>query len=234
MSREAPRALVVPEALDGVRIDRAITAMMPESSRAEIARWIEAGRVEVEGSAQTRASMKVRAGARVVVRPMAPPPSDALPDPSVIVDVLYEDDAIAVGAIDARATFDTSHGRHPTDRKAFTGRPRGGGKRAVTHVVVVERFASASVSRLECRLETGRTHQIRVHLAEHGAPLLADALYGKPPRDLRVRAIGARLGRQALHARVLGFAHPVTGKAMRFEAPWPADFAAAVEALRAL
>jgi 23S rRNA pseudouridine1911/1915/1917 synthase len=129
-------------------------------------------------------------------------------------------------------TFDTLHGRHPTDRRAFTGRPRGEGKRAVTHVVVVERFVGAC--RIECRLETGRTHQIRVHLAEAGAPLLADALYGHPPRSSKLQAIAATLGRHALHARVLGFAHPLTGRAMRFESPWPEDFRAAIESLRAL
>jgi 23S rRNA pseudouridine1911/1915/1917 synthase len=88
--------------------------------------------------------------------------------------------------------------------------------------------------RLEAELETGRTHQVRLHLAALGCPLLGDATYGKPPRDPALREIGRALGRQALHARVLGFRHPATGEAMRFEAPPPPDFQQALAALRAL
>ena len=120
-------------------------------------------------------------------------------------------------------TFATLHGRHPHDRLRFTTRVARG-KRAVTHVRVLERLRGAT--HVECTLETGRTHQIRVHLAESGTPVLGDPLYGKPPRDARVRAVGERLGHQALHARVLGFVHPTTGERVRFEAPPPADFAA--------
>jgi 23S rRNA pseudouridine1911/1915/1917 synthase len=136
-------------------------------------------------------------------------------------------EAIVVGAARAR-TFDTLHGRHPRDRLRFTTRPVTG-KRAVTDVRVLAGLAGAT--HLECTLRTGRTHQIRVHLAESGTPVLGDPLYGKPPSDPRVRAVGERLGHQALHARLLGFIHPGTGTPTRFEAPPPADFH---EALRAL
>ena len=84
------------------------------------------------------------------------------------------------------------------------------GKRAVTNWTVVERFPGAA--RIEARLETGRTHQVRVHLAALGCPLLGDQTYGRPARDPQVRAIADALGRQALHARVLGFVHPATGE----------------------
>lgn len=70
-----------------------------------------------------------------------------------------------------------------------------------------------------------------MHLAESGTPVLGNPLYGKPPKDARVRAVGEQLGHQALHARVLGFVHPSTGKTLRFEADPPADFAAALLAL---
>ncbi len=135
--------------------------------------------------------------------------------------------ALVVGAA-AGTTHDTLHGRHPRDRMRFTTHVKSG-KRAVTHVRVLDRLAGAT--HVECTLETGRTHQIRVHLAESGTPVLGDPLYGKPPKDPRVRAIGERLGHQALHARLLGFIHPTTGRLLRFEADPPADFAAALQAL---
>ena len=137
--------------------------------------------------------------------------------------------AIVAGA--ARdATIDTLHGRAKNDRVRFTTRVREG-KRAVTHVKVLERLRGATF--VACRLETGRTHQIRVHLAEQlGTPVLGDPLYAKPPKDPELRAVAAALGHQALHARVLGFVHPITGVAMRWESPPPRDFADALAALR--
>jgi 23S rRNA pseudouridine1911/1915/1917 synthase len=138
--------------------------------------------------------------------------------------------ALVLGA--ARdATWDTAHGRHPTDRMRFTS--RAGTRRAVTHVQVRERFAGSTL--VACRLDTGRTHQIRVHLAEQGGtPILADPLYGRPPREPRLRKIAEALGRQALHARVLGFVHPATGRPVRWESEAPADMTDAIEAARAL
>lgn len=138
--------------------------------------------------------------------------------------------AIVAGA--ARdATYDTLHGRHPTDRLRFTSRVREG-RRAVTHVRVLERLG-ALATLVACSLETGRTHQIRVHLAERGGtPILADPLYGKPPRDPELCAIAEELGRQALHARVLGFVHPASRAEVRWESPLPADMARALARLR--
>jgi len=142
--------------------------------------------------------------------------------------ILREYQAIAVGGVAAR-TFDTLHGRHPTDRLKFTARVRTG-KRAVTHVRVLE--ALHGCTHVACRLETGRTHQIRVHLAEAGAPILGDPLYGSTPRDPRVRAAASDLGHQALHARLLGFVHPRSGAPLRFETAPPADFLRALASLR--
>ena len=107
------------------------------------------------------------------------------------------------------------------------------GKRAVTHVEVCTRFG-ALATHVRCRLETGRTHQIRVHLSESGTPILGDALYGKAPRDPALRKIAEELGHQALVARVLGFTHPRTKQQFRFEVSLPADFARAVTQLAAL
>jgi len=137
--------------------------------------------------------------------------------------------AIAVGHPPDAITYETLHGRHPRDRKRFTTKVTRG-KRALTRVEVLERLHGAALVR--CTLETGRTHQIRVHLAEHGAPLLGDPVYGKRSKDPRVRAAADALGRQALHAAVLGFTHPVTSVPMRFETPPPDDFRRALEALR--
>ncbi len=125
----------------------------------------------------------------------------------------------------------TRYGRHPVERKRFTGRVAEG-KPAITHWRVLERFGDRAAL-VECRLETGRTHQIRVHMAEAGHPVLGDKTYGRPPRDPFLRALAATIGRQALHAKVLRFVHPRTGVVVDLAAPRPADFEALVAALRA-
>lgn len=158
-------------------------------------------------------------------------------------DIDREYVAVVVGEA-KDATIDTLHGRHPTDRLRFTSFVKEG-RRAVTHVSVLERLgggdaqgakgraATATASVVVCRLETGRTHQIRVHLAERmKTPILADPLYGRAPKDRAVAAIAEEIGRQALHARVLGFKHPITGAAMRWESAMPADMERAIDALR--
>jgi 23S rRNA pseudouridine1911/1915/1917 synthase len=127
----------------------------------------------------------------------------------------------------ATGTLRTYHNRHPTDRKRFSSKVATG-KPAVTHWTVVEPLRGAALVRF--RLETGRTHQIRVHAADHGWPLLGDPLYGRAPRPSA--AIAAELGRQALHAAVLELDHPLTGARLRFESPLPADLAHALAQLR--
>ncbi|MEO8878101.1 MAG: RluA family pseudouridine synthase, partial [Polyangiaceae bacterium] len=138
--------------------------------------------------------------------------------------------AIAVGDV-ASKRYETLHGRHPTDRVKFSTRVNSG-KRAVTLVQAKESLAGGRATLLQCNLETGRTHQIRVHLAESSHPILGDALYGKPPKDALLRDVAEELGHQALHAAVLGFVHPTTGKMMRFDRLPPKDFLRAVERLR--
>ena len=137
--------------------------------------------------------------------------------------------AIALGRPPQSITYDTFHGRHSAHRKKFTSRGDRG-RRAVTHLETVELLHGSALVR--CRLETGRTHQIRVHLAEHGHPVLGDSLYGKSIGDPELRRVSTELGRQALHAVLLAFAHPITGEAMRFESEPPESFQRALEALR--
>jgi 23S rRNA pseudouridine1911/1915/1917 synthase len=139
--------------------------------------------------------------------------------------------AIALGRPPQSITYDTFHGRHPAHRKKFTSRGDRG-RRAVTHLESVEVLHGSALVR--CRLETGRTHQIRVHLAEHGHPVLGDPLYGKSIGDPDLRRVSTELGRQALHAALLAFAHPITGEAMRFETEPPEDFLGALGSLRAV
>jgi 23S rRNA pseudouridine1911/1915/1917 synthase len=127
------------------------------------------------------------------------------------------------------------HARDPKSRLRFTSRVSEG-KSAVTHVAVLERLAQGRAAYVECRLETGRTHQIRVHLSEQTkTPLLADAVYGgRVSLAPEIAQIAVELGRQALHATLLGFVHPVSGAVLHFEVPPPEDFAHALEALRRL
>lgn len=130
--------------------------------------------------------------------------------------------------------IDTLYARHPRFRLRFTSITPSG-RRAISHIRVTKRLASGRAALVECRLETGRTHQIRVHLTEQTrTPLLGDPLYGPKPTDPDILSLGKQLGRQALHAKELGFWHPVLGRPMRFESPLPADMAAALAALEAL
>ena len=128
--------------------------------------------------------------------------------------------------------------RHPKDRKRMTSRT-GQGRAARTDLREIEQFpAFSELSLVECRLHTGRTHQIRTHLADLGHHILGDPIYA-PRRGLawvrsnRLRVLLSPLERPMLHAAVLGLRHPITGQELRFEAPLPQDFRELLESLRA-
>lgn len=121
--------------------------------------------------------------------------------------------------------IDRPIGRHPEDRQRMSVRTRSG-RPAATRWRVVARDRANGIAELEIRPETGRTHQIRVHLASAGLPVVGDVVYG------RARGEEARLGRPALHAAHLGFVHPRTGAQLGFDAPLPADLVALAAALR--
>ena len=306
------------------RLDALVVTLLTragrEVSRSAARAWIQHGRVLVDGKA-AKPSSRVRMGASIEVEPEPPPPSNAQPDASIEVTVLYEDahllvidkraglvvhparghatgtlvngllalgrfdpsvvedaesdatqrpgivhrldkdtsgvmvvartgrareglkalfathdiervyTAVVVGAARS-ATYDTQYGRHPTKRLKFTTRPSGEGKRAVTHVRVVSSLAEGRATLVECRLDTGRTHQIRVHLFEcGGTPVLGDALYGPRVKDPALAGVVEAMHRHWLHAGVLGFRHPVTGESLRFTSEWPEELRVAVEAL---
>nr|WP_296752175.1 23S rRNA pseudouridine(1911/1915/1917) synthase RluD [Thioalkalivibrio sp.] len=140
--------------------------------------------------------------------------------------------ALVQGVLISGGTVDAAIGRHPVDRKRMA--VVSGGKPAVTHYRVLQRLRAHSL--LQVRLDTGRTHQIRVHMAQIGHPVVGDPVYGgrpRPVRDMQPEAaqVLSAFRRQALHAAVLGLAHPVTEEECRFEAPLPADFQSLLGAL---
>ncbi len=141
--------------------------------------------------------------------------------------------AVVVGALVSGGTANAAIERHPRDRLRMAVREDG--KDAVTHYRLSERFRAHTA--LECRLETGRTHQIRVHMAHLKHPIVGDPLYGgslRLPKGASEELIAALRGfrRQALHAEVLEFAHPVSGEPVRCEAPVPEDMQQLMRLLR--
>lgn len=129
-------------------------------------------------------------------------------------------------------TIDARLGRSDADRKKMTVLPNNSsrGKHAVTHYTTLETVPHAAV--IACRLETGRTHQVRVHCASIGHPLLGDPAYGRTPKPLRPLLDRLGFARQALHAAELGFVHPVTGEFIRFRSDLPQNMAQLIDQLR--
>ncbi|WP_426702217.1 23S rRNA pseudouridine(1911/1915/1917) synthase RluD [Rhodanobacter sp. Col0626] len=176
---------------------------------------------------------KDTSGLMVVARSL--PASTALIDLLSRHEVERQYEAVVLGTMVAGGTVDEPIGRSMGDRLRQAVRDEEDGKRAVTHYRLRERFRAHSL--LQCQLETGRTHQIRVHLTHIGHPLIGDPLYGgglKLPKgaspELAAMLRGFR--RQALHAEKLSFVHPVSGEALSFSAERPADQQALIEALR--
>ncbi|MCR8916532.1 23S rRNA pseudouridine(1911/1915/1917) synthase RluD [Marinobacter panjinensis] len=144
-----------------------------------------------------------------------------------------EYEAIVVGTLTGGATVDAPIGRHPRERKKMAVVPTG--KPAVTHYRLIERFAAHT--HVRCKLESGRTHQIRVHMAHVKHPLIGDPQYGgrlRLPKGTtdELRDVLAGFQRQALHARQLTLQHPQTGEVMTWEVPLPEDMETLLAALR--
>jgi 23S rRNA pseudouridine1911/1915/1917 synthase len=298
------RKLVIPDEQGGLRLDQALSALLPEFSRNRIQNWIRARKISVDDAFGTT-RMKVCGGESVRVE--IEPDPNATPDaPEAIpLDVVFEDSmllvinkpvglvvhpgsgnrqgtmlnallhwvpqvaelpragivhrldkdtsglldvaktlkshtdlvrqlqartvkreylALVYGEVDRPGTVDAPLARDPHNRVKRTVHTMG--KEAVTHYEVVERFPGLTL--LRCKLETGRTHQIRVHMQHIGHPLVGDTVYSASRRShLRIP-----FPRQALHAERLGLIHPVTQEFMQWECPLPPDFASLLQALR--
>jgi len=130
-------------------------------------------------------------------------------------------------------SFETCYGRHPRDRKRFSSRVLTG-KEAVTHYEVTEVFLGSCF--VDIQLETGRTHQIRVHFCDHGHALVGDPVYGarRQSKDPKLAPILRRFSRPALHAAQLSFRHPITNRKMNFESALPDDLEQLLEDLRSI
>jgi 23S rRNA pseudouridine1911/1915/1917 synthase len=128
-------------------------------------------------------------------------------------------------------TVDAALARSPANRKKIAIVAADRGKRAVTHWTLQEPLKQAAL--VECRLETGRTHQIRVHMASIGHPLVGDPVYGRPREAHKGLLKELNFARQALHAGFLGFIHPISGEALKFHSPNPSDIQQLLSALRA-
>jgi 23S rRNA pseudouridine1911/1915/1917 synthase len=132
--------------------------------------------------------------------------------------------------VPAQGTIDAPLARSSANRKKIAIVGEGRGKRAVTHYRIVEPLRGAAM--VECRLETGRTHQVRVHMASTGHPLLGDPVYGGSPKEHRELLKRLEFHRQALHAAELGFVHPVTKAKLTFKSALPSDIQELFGALR--
>jgi 23S rRNA pseudouridine1911/1915/1917 synthase len=140
-------------------------------------------------------------------------------------------ECITIG-VPPEGRISSRHGRDPRNRLRFSSRVSEG-KEAITYVQVLEPLGGGRAALVRCRLETGRTHQIRVHLSQQSrTPLLGDELYGGTSAEAGLVEVGRQLGRQALHAKVLGFRHPTTDEQLHFEVPLPEDMRQALDSLR--
>jgi 23S rRNA pseudouridine1911/1915/1917 synthase len=248
-----PRRAVVPQASAGRRFDAVLAELFPEFSRSRLAAWIKSGDVLLDGQ-PLRPRDLVRGGEEVVLAAVLETQTHAqaedippgvmvvartLPAHTALVAQLSARAvhrqylAVVVGALVSGGTASTAIDRHPRDRIRMAVREDG--RDAVTHYRLRERFRAHTA--LECRLETGRTHQIRVHMAHLKHPIVGDPLYGGPlklPRAASDELIAVLRGfkRQALHAETLEFTHPTSGEPLRVSAPLPADMQLLLRALR--
>ena len=296
-----PLRIIVPSECAGLRLDQALSRLLPEYSRTRLAQWIRESRVSLDGAAVLPRS-RVWGGEAIDIAPIHDSPMLVDQPEDISLEAVYEDSALLVinkppglvvhpgsgnrsgtllnallrhlpglaslpragivhrldkdtsglmvvaktlaaqtdlvrqlqartvtreylalahGRITRGGKIDAPIGRHPARRTRMAVVARG--RHAVTHYEVIERFADATL--LRCRLETGRTHQIRVHLSSIGHPLVGDPTYGK-------RRAALTFQRQALHAERLALRHPETGRVMSWRVSVPADMRRLIVAAR--
>jgi 23S rRNA pseudouridine1911/1915/1917 synthase len=306
-SSDCDRRLAVPEDCAGLRLDQALTRLLPEYSRNRLQDWIRGGYVTVNGVAAA-AKSKVWGGEAILVRPQAAPGDLVHEAEDIPLAVVFEDEHILVidkpaglvvhpgsgnwsgtmlnallrhapqladipragivhrldkdtsgllvvaktlqaqtdlvrqlqartvsreyvavvhGAVAGDGMVEAPIGRHPVSRTKMAVVARG--KPAITHYAV--RASGAGWSLLDCRLETGRTHQIRVHLHSIGHPLIGDPVYATSRIHAGLPRAALDFPRQALHAARLALSHPHTGRPMSWKSPLPGDIVALIEAL---
>lgn len=306
-----PISLEIPARLGGLRLDQALTALLPEFSRSRLQDWIKSGCVLLDG-VQAPPKQRILGGERILLHPRLTANNEAPPQP-IPLEVIHADLEILIiskpaglvvhpaaghhdgtllnallhyapelatlprcgivhrldkdtsgllmiartlaahrslveqlqsrsihreylalvqGRLTGGGTIDLPIGRHPADRKRFAVNQAG--KRAVTHYRIEERLPHHSLLRV--KLETGRTHQIRVHFSHLRYPLVGDPVYGRlrlpAAAEDPVRETLRTFRRQALHAARLGLIHPATGEYLEWSAPLPADFRRLLEVLR--
>ncbi|KAG1682816.1 Ribosomal large subunit pseudouridine synthase D [Nymphon striatum] len=236
----------------GKRLDQVLAQLCPQYSRSQLQKWIKSGDVLVNNTVgKTRD--KILGGEEIVVTPVLSEQTYDKPE-SIELDIVFEDEHLLVinkpaglvvhpGAgnltgtevkreylalvsvdVISGATIEGNIGRHPRDRKRMTVHTTGGGKTAITHYRVEQRLNHHTLLRVN--LETGRTHQIRVHLSWKHMPIVGDRVYGGRPRvpsnmDEKVRERLQRMTRQSLHATQLTIVHPATGETISWHAPMP-------------
>ncbi len=307
---------IIPDEMEGWRIDRALAALLPKYSRERLKNLISAGKVETDAGLSRDPAVKAKSGTAYRVHVPAPRPAHNEAQ-DIPLKIVFEDDHLlvvdkpagmvvhpAAGNFDGTmvnallhhcagrlsgiggvarpgivhridkdtsgllvvAKTDRAHeglaaqfAKHSIDRRYFAivaGQPKTGagtidaplarsaanrkkvaivgegrGKRAVTHWTLVEPL-KRSAALVECRLETGRTHQVRVHMASIGHPLLGDPVYGRSRPEHREVLKRLDFERQALHAARLGFVHPITEGSLTFESPLPSDMQRLLSCLR--
>jgi 23S rRNA pseudouridine1911/1915/1917 synthase len=255
MNPRIQREIAVPAALSGRRLDQVAAELFPEFSRSRLQRWIREACLLVDGAVRiprdaVHGGEWLRLDAESEVEGDWRPTEMELPvvhedEHIIVIDkpaglvvhpaAGHADDTLLNGLLAAYPEVDRPIGRHPRDRQRMAVL-ESGGREAVTHYRVLERFRAHAC--LAVQLETGRTHQIRVHLSEAGFPVTGDPDYGGRVRLPKQAAPGLvdalrAFRRQALHAFRLSFVHPGSGETIGFEAPVPEDMQCLLSELRA-
>ncbi len=240
--RTAHHQATIEEDLSGRRLDQALAVLFPDFSRSRLQQWIREGLVMVDGKPCKPKDKLPRAGivhrldketSGVLVVARTPGAHRSLVEQLQAREFKREYRAIATGVMTAGGTVDEPIGRHPIHRTRMA--VVADGKHAVTHYRVLERFRNHTY--LKVQLETGRTHQIRVHMAHIRYPLVGDPLYagrlrlpGGVTDDLKEGL--RRFRHQALHAYRLGLRHPRSGEWLEWESPLPEDMEHLLQLLR--